>query len=140
MAIIATFKQKCPSCEAMVSIKENMIGKKVECTTCKDTFIAVRPVEKKATAIKKNPALQKKADTGITSKTPSGKKNKAVDEDVLGDHGGIRARQSESCWSPRCLPPAPCCTSGRPGRRLATGCASRAALRSVPRPHGCCFV
>lgn len=45
MAVIATFKQKCPSCESMVSIKETMHGKKVECTKCKDKFIAKKPKE-----------------------------------------------------------------------------------------------
>ena len=43
MAVSSTFKQQCPSCEAMISIKENMIGKKVECTKCKDKFLAERP-------------------------------------------------------------------------------------------------
>src|SRR6516164_3833389 len=43
MAVSASFKQQCPSCKAMISIKESMIGKKVECTKCKDKFIAERP-------------------------------------------------------------------------------------------------
>ena len=44
MAATATFKQQCPTCEAMVSVKETMVGKKVECTKCKDKFIAKKPV------------------------------------------------------------------------------------------------
>jgi uncharacterized protein (TIGR03067 family) len=80
MAVSTNFKQQCPSCEAMISIKESMIGKKVECTKCKDKFIAERPDDdepeekspsKKDTRLaKKNTSLPKNGATGITGKTP----------------------------------------------------------------------
>jgi hypothetical protein len=49
MAIGTSFKQKCPSCEAMVSVKDaSLVGKKVECPKCKDKFIIQPPPKKKA--------------------------------------------------------------------------------------------
>ncbi len=48
MAIGTSFKQQCPSCEAMVSVKDvSMVGKKVECPKCKDKFIIQPPPKKK---------------------------------------------------------------------------------------------
>src|ERR1019366_6642191 len=65
MAASPTFKQQCPSCEAMISIKEGMVGKKVECTKCKDKFIAERPEDEEED---EKPAAKKDAKAG-------GKKN-----------------------------------------------------------------
>jgi len=45
MAVSTTFKQQCPSCEALITIRKGMVGKKVECNKCKDTFLAKRPVD-----------------------------------------------------------------------------------------------
>lgn len=41
----AVFKQQCPSCEAMVPIKEDFIGRKVDCPKCKYRFIAEEPAD-----------------------------------------------------------------------------------------------
>src|SRR4051812_32481648 len=78
MAAVPTFKQPCPSCEAMVTIKENQIGKKVECTQCKDKFVAEKPPEEKKksatvakndqTSAKKSTTVQKKASSGVATK------------------------------------------------------------------------
>jgi hypothetical protein len=94
MAVPVTFKQPCPSCEALVTIKETMIGKKVECTKCKDKFIAVRPAEakKKSTAMVKKGAVPdkkttampgKKSETTFSTKAIGGKKTKAPAIDEL---------------------------------------------------------
>ena len=93
MAVSTNFKQQCPSCEAMISIKESMIGKKVECTKCKDKFIAQRPdddaLEEKSPSkkdtkpAKKNTSLPKSGETGIAGKPPlaAGKRPKLEVED-----------------------------------------------------------
>lgn len=44
MALGTTFKQKCPSCEFMVPIREEkLIGKQVQCPQCKDKFVVQKP-------------------------------------------------------------------------------------------------
>ena len=54
MAVSSSFKQKCPSCEAMVTIKDpSLVGKKVECSKCKDRFIVESPIEQDKAAVKK---------------------------------------------------------------------------------------
>lgn len=81
MAVSASFKQRCPSCEAMISVKETMIGKKVECTKCKDKFIAERPDEDDEDDKPQKKESGKK-NTGVGAKTPPGKRPKLeVDDD-----------------------------------------------------------
>jgi len=90
MAVVASFKQACPSCEAMISIKESMIGKKVECTKCKDKFIAERPDEDEVVEVDEAPAKKttktdtKKNTSVMTKALP--KKSK-VDVDDHGSNG-----------------------------------------------------
>jgi Protein of unknown function (DUF1559) len=75
-----TFKQQCPSCEAMISIKKSMIGKKVECTKCKDKFIAERPDdEDEEVSSKKETKLASKKSAAVTSKTPAAAKRPKVE-------------------------------------------------------------
>src|SRR4051794_29683362 len=46
MAVSSSFKQQCPSCEAMVPIKDStLIGKKIECPKCKYRFVVEKPAE-----------------------------------------------------------------------------------------------
>ena len=56
------FKQQCPSCEAMVSIKdETLVGKKTECTKCKFRFLVEAPSKGKPADDKKAPPVKSKA-------------------------------------------------------------------------------
>lgn len=56
------FKQQCPSCEAMVSIKdETLVGKKTECTKCKFRFLVEAPSKNKPADDKKAPPVKSKA-------------------------------------------------------------------------------
>src|SRR5438128_1919733 len=49
MAAIPAFKIQCPSCEAMVTIRDdNLIGKKVACPKCKYRFVVEKPEEEAA--------------------------------------------------------------------------------------------
>src|SRR5262249_62408246 len=44
MAMTAGFKQQCPSCEAMVPIRDaNLIGRKIDCPKCKYRFVVEDP-------------------------------------------------------------------------------------------------
>jgi len=44
MIVGGSYKQQCPSCEAMVLIKSPaLVGKKIECPKCKDRFIVAKP-------------------------------------------------------------------------------------------------
>jgi len=89
------FKQQCPSCEAMVSIKdESLIGKKTECTKCKFRFVVEAPSkgkpadDKKAAPVKskasgKEAAAKakqeiKKAESGQKGPKKAGAKNKQM--------------------------------------------------------------
>jgi len=53
MATLTSFKQQCPSCEAMVPVKDkSLVGRKIDCPKCKYRFVvekqddADEPVEK----------------------------------------------------------------------------------------------
>src|SRR5207248_4926976 len=93
MAISASFKQQCPSCEALVPIKDgSLIGKKVDCPKCKYRFVVEDPVakDKKAVGgdkIKKNGAADtasvKKRETAVTSKATAKTKAAAADDEVV---------------------------------------------------------
>ncbi len=89
------FKQQCPSCEAMVSIKdETLVGKKTECTKCKFRFLVEAPSKGKPTDDKKAPPVKskaagkeaaakakqeiKKAESGQKAPSKAGAKNKQM--------------------------------------------------------------
>ena len=89
------FKQQCPSCEAMVSIKdETLIGKKTECTKCKFRFLVEAPSKGKPADDKKAPPVKskaagkeaaakakqeiKKAESGQKAPSKAGAKNKQM--------------------------------------------------------------
>src|SRR6266550_1855666 len=41
-----SFKQQCPSCEAMVPIRDpNLIGRKIDCPKCKYRFVVEEPAD-----------------------------------------------------------------------------------------------
>src|SRR5262249_39712873 len=46
MAATSSFKQQCPSCEAMVPIRDpKLVGKKIDCPKCKYRFIVENPAD-----------------------------------------------------------------------------------------------
>jgi hypothetical protein len=68
MAISAGFKQACPSCEALVPVRDpSLIGKKIDCPKCKYRFVVEDPVEKDKAAVK-----GKKGAEDKSRKTASG--------------------------------------------------------------------
>ncbi|MBI1913914.1 MAG: hypothetical protein HYS12_04145 [Planctomycetes bacterium] len=78
MATKTSFKQQCPSCEAMVPIRDpNLIGRKIDCPKCKYRFVVEEPADatqeeapakpaKKATGVKAG--AKGAAAAGATSK------------------------------------------------------------------------
>src|SRR5215831_5292403 len=66
MAISASFKQQCPSCEALVPIKDgSLIGKKVDCPKCKYRFVVEDPVAKDKKAVAAKGKAKKPADDEV---------------------------------------------------------------------------
>jgi hypothetical protein len=97
MAIGTGFKQQCPSCEAMVQIKDaSAIGKKVDCPQCKYRFVVEAPGEGEtaaATAIKSASAAAAGAQTDDDSTSePIQEKAKSK--------GGGKAAKSAKAKSP----------------------------------------
>jgi uncharacterized protein (TIGR03067 family) len=78
MATSTSFKQQCPSCEAMVPIRDpGLIGRKIDCPKCKYRFVVERPDVDEDEADEK-PAKKGKADKGITDKPAAKAKAGAV--------------------------------------------------------------
>jgi hypothetical protein len=102
MATKAGFKQQCPSCEAMVPVKDtSFVGKKIDCPKCKYRFVVEDPdVAKDNEAVdepKPVKALKKGKDTnGVTARKPVN----ARPAPVNGKKGKIRPDDDDE-------PPAP---------------------------------
>jgi flagellar basal body-associated protein FliL len=70
------FKQMCPSCEALVPIRDpKLIGKKIDCPKCKYRFVVEEPEEEKDEEEEEQPAKGKKGSDKITDKKPDAKGN-----------------------------------------------------------------
>ena len=76
MAVTTTFKQECPTCGATVKINDSMAGKKVECTKCKDKFVAEKPEEDEE---EEAPRKQEEGLPPLTAR----KSSKAADDDEM---------------------------------------------------------
>jgi flagellar basal body-associated protein FliL len=74
MATKSSFKQPCPSCEAMVPIRDpKLIGRKIDCPKCKYRFVVEEPadeVDEVEEVEDEEPKKGKSKATGITSKKP----------------------------------------------------------------------
>src|SRR5436309_5079854 len=69
-----SFKQQCPSCEAMVPIRDpGLIGRKIDCPKCKYRFV----VEKPADAEEEADTKTKPGATAVTTKPGAKGKAKA---------------------------------------------------------------
>jgi hypothetical protein len=71
MAATSSFKQQCPSCEAMVPIRDpGLVGRKIDCPKCKYRFVVEAPEEEDEAPEPKPAAKGKPVPAG---KTPAGK-------------------------------------------------------------------
>jgi uncharacterized protein (TIGR03067 family) len=78
MATSTSFKQQCPSCEAMVPIRDpGLIGRKIDCPKCKYRFVVEEPAEEgeDGKPVKSKPGDKKgaKGAKGAEEKSGSGK-------------------------------------------------------------------
>ena len=79
MASAAGFKQQCPSCEALVPIRDpDLIGRKIDCPKCKYRFVVEDPADGDEKA---GPAKSKKADDKGAKKPQKGAKGKRREDD-----------------------------------------------------------
>src|SRR5207247_3538580 len=92
MAPSTSFKQQCPSCEAMVPIRDpGLIGRKIDCPKCKYRFVVEEPAGEEEEADEK-PAKKGKDSTAVTDKP--GAKAKAAPA-KKGAKGGPRRPDDE---------------------------------------------
>lgn len=77
MATRTSFKQQCPSCEAMVPIKDaSLVGRKIDCPKCKYRFVVEEPSksvddqEDDDLPAKKSDKKKPAAKNGVTAKRP----------------------------------------------------------------------
>jgi Protein of unknown function (DUF1559) len=79
MASAAGFKQQCPSCEALVPIRDpDLIGRKIDCPKCKYRFVVEDPADGDEKA---GPAKSKKGDDKAGKKPQKGAKGKRREDD-----------------------------------------------------------
>src|SRR5262245_39074451 len=70
MATQSSFKQQCPSCEAMVPIRDpKLIGRKIDCPKCKYRFVVEEPVDEAEEG--EEEGAKKGKSAAITNKKPS---------------------------------------------------------------------
>ncbi|HEY7426925.1 MAG TPA: DUF1559 domain-containing protein [Gemmataceae bacterium] len=88
MAAKISFKQQCPSCEAMVPIRDpKLVGRKIDCPKCKYRFVVEEPVEDEDEDEEEAdvPAKKKGGAAAITNKKPAngkaGPQRRGDDED-----------------------------------------------------------
>src|SRR5947209_6033610 len=72
MATASSFKVQCPSCEAMVPVRDpGLIGRKIDCPKCQYRFVVEDPGQDEEDEAP--PARPGKKATGVTGKKPGGK-------------------------------------------------------------------
>src|SRR5580692_7001173 len=82
MASSTSFKQQCPSCEAMVPIRDpGLIGRKIDCPKCKYRFVVEEPAEEPEEAEDEAPAKAAKNKAPAKGKTPAKGGPRRRDED-----------------------------------------------------------
>src|SRR5438046_7730711 len=89
MATKTAFKQQCPSCEAMVPIRDSgLIGKKIDCPKCKYRFVVEEP-EGEEDDLDEKSGKGKKGGAAVTAKRPVNGKA------TVKGKGGLQQRPDE---------------------------------------------
>src|SRR5437868_9810241 len=89
-----TFKQQCPSCEAMVPIKDpNLVGKKIDCPKCKYRFVVEAAPEGSDEEEAPEEKPSKKGDAKGGAKAKADGKKKVEDDYEEDDEGLGRSRR-----------------------------------------------
>src|SRR5262249_59064945 len=77
MATKTSFKQQCPSCEAMVPIRDpSLVGRKIDCPKCKYRFVVEEPEPEEPDEAAPSKAGKKGAKPGAAAKGDKGEKKK----------------------------------------------------------------
>lgn len=86
MATSSSFKQQCPSCEAMVPVRDpGLVGKKIDCPKCKYRFVVEEPAPEEDEDLDDAPAKGKGGkSTAVTDKKGKGKGSKRLRDDDVG--------------------------------------------------------
>ena len=94
MATSSGFKQQCPSCEAMVPIKDpGFIGRKIDCPKCKYRFVVEDPGEAEDAADEEEAPVRKKgAVGGKGTAVKAGPRRRGADTDDEEDEERPRVR------------------------------------------------
>src|SRR5438445_570404 len=109
-----SFKQQCPSCEAMVPVRDpNLIGRKIDCPKCKYRFVVEEPAGNgaaeepaEATVTTKARAKgQRGTATGPAVKTAGARRRRGEDEDRMEETAAPKPK-STAAWSPVISPTA----------------------------------
>ncbi len=104
MAAASSFKQQCPSCEAMVPIRDpGLVGRKIDCPKCKYRFVVEAPEEDEteaAEAAETKPAAKGKGPNGKAGangvkKAPSKKGKSAAAADLEGDDEAAKPKKKK---------------------------------------------
>jgi len=101
-----SFKQMCPSCEAMVPVRDpQLIGKKIDCPKCKYRFVVEEPAEDEAAEEPEEaPAKKKKGSDKVSAAKPAAKGGKAaagVTKSKTSPKKGAAAADDEDRPSPK---------------------------------------
>jgi flagellar basal body-associated protein FliL len=93
MAIAVAFRQQCPSCEALVPVKDTgMVGKKIDCPKCKYRFVVEAPAEKEPAEA---PEDTKKTSVSIaTAAASAGKTKEAIQDKAKARVNGKAAKEA----------------------------------------------
>src|SRR5437899_599847 len=71
MATKTTFKQQCPSCEALVPIRDpKLIGRKIDCPKCKYRFVVEEPADEADDADEGDGKKNGRTQQAVTSRRP----------------------------------------------------------------------
>lgn len=86
MATTSGFKQQCPSCEAMVPIKDpGLIGRKIDCPKCKYRFVVEEPAETEEDEVEEVEEVGvkkgKAASAGKAGTAKAGPRRRRTDDD-----------------------------------------------------------
>src|SRR5947209_9799359 len=94
MATTTGFKVQCPSCEAMVTIKNaTLVGKKIDCPKCKYRFVVEAPADLDEETAE---VLKGRKQGGGTAVAKKSKAKAAVDDDDDDDDGPAKKKKKKS--------------------------------------------
>src|SRR6266540_401968 len=98
MATKTSFKQQCPSCEAMVPIRDpSLVGRKIDCPKCKYRFVVEEPADAITDEAPAKPAKKGAVAGAANGKAKAGAKASAkADPDEKGGKKGSKGEKKSN--------------------------------------------